>query len=112
MTQNKFSGANEETTNGKRANQTPLAANIQEQANVTGNELTESEPTGNEPTGNEPKRQQLKQLLVGSPEAVKSAIYHFQLTGQAQIGEWSPLVPNPDNPEEVISILVRHITVQ
>ena len=92
MTQNNFSDPNEETPNGKTGNQEPLAAN--------------------EATGNEPKPQEPKQILIGSLEVVKSAIYRFHLTGEVQISDWSPLLPNPNNPNEVISIFVGHMTVQ
>ena len=92
MTHEKDFGANEETNN-----QTPLSENIKEQADLA---------------ANQPQRQQLKIMLIGSREAVKSAIMHFHLTGQAEIGNWSPLEPNPSNPEEMVSILIRHIKVQ
>ena len=88
---------NDFDANGETINQKPLAENIQEQADLS---------------TNEPKRQKLKLMLIGSPEAVESAIYHFHLTGHAEIGEWSPLQECPNNPEEKMSILVRYITVE
>ena len=75
--------------------------NIQEQIDLTANQ-----------PANESKRHTLKHILMGSPEAVKSAIYYYELKGQADIAHWSPLQPNPGNPEEVMSILVRKITVR
>ena len=92
MTHNKNFDANEETNN-----QTPSAENIQDQADLT---------------ANEPQRQILKIMLVGSREVVRSAIMHFHLTRQADVGDWSRLEPNPNNPEEMISILIRKITVE
>ena len=83
--------------NEENNNQAALAENIQEQADVI---------------ANEPQRQQIKHLLVGSAEAVESTIRHYLLTGQAQVGEWSPLQPCPHSPGEMMSILIRHITVQ
>ena len=61
---------------------------------------------------NEVQRQQLKHLLIGSPKVVNSTIHYLQLIGYAQVGDWSPLLPNPSNPDEVISILVRKIKVK
>ena len=84
-------------TNRETNNQALLAENIKEQADLA---------------ANEPKRQKLKLMLIGSREAVKSGIYHFHLTGQSEISDWSPLEPNPNNREEMMSILIRHITVQ
>ena len=92
MTYNKGFGANEETTN-----QTSLAQSIQEQTDLI---------------ANEPQRQDLKLMLVGSPEAVRSGIHYFHVTGHAETGEWSPLQHCPNNQEEMMSILIRKITVQ
>ncbi len=58
------------------------------------------------------QRQQLKHLLIGSPKVVNSTIHYLQLIGYAQVGDWSPLLPSPSNPDEVMSILVRSIKVQ
>jgi hypothetical protein len=57
----------------------------------------------------EPHREPLKHLLTGSSKAVTSTIQHLQKLGYAQVGDWSPLVPSPTNPGEVMSILVRPI---
>ena len=92
MTHKKDFGANEENNN-----QTPLEENIQKQADLT---------------ANEPQNQQLKIMLVGSPEVVKSAIHHFYLIGEAEVNDWSRFQKSPSNPEEVMSILFRKITVQ
>ena len=62
---------------------------------------------------NEPQRKTIKIVLIGCPEVVNSTIYHFQLTDYAEVGDWSRLLPCPnDNPEEMMRILVRKITVQ
>ena len=64
-------------------------------------------------TADEPQRQKLKLVLIGSPEVVQSAIHHFHLIGYAEVGDWSRFLPSPtDNPEEVMSILIRKVTVQ
>ncbi len=60
---------------------------------------------------NEPQRQRLRNMLIGSREVVTSTIHYLHLIGYAPEGDWSPLQPNPNNSEEVISILVRHIRV-
>ena len=92
MPYNKDFGANEENNNQK-----PLPENTQEQADLT---------------ANEPQHQQIKLILVGSPEAVRSAILHFHSIGEAQVDDWSRTIPSPSNPEEVMSILFRKITVE
>ena len=59
------------------------------------------------------QRQKLKLVLIGSPELVQSAIHNFHLIGYAEVGDWSRFLPSPtDNPEEVMSILIRKATVQ
>ena len=92
MTYNKDFGANEENNN-----QTPLEENTKEQSDLI---------------ANEPQRQDLKLALFGSPEAVRSGIHYFHVKGHAEAGEWSPLQPCANNPEEMMSILIRKITVQ
>ena len=91
MAQKKVFGNNEENNN-----QSPLEENIQEQTDLT---------------VNKPQRQHIKHLLIGSPEFVRSIIHYFHVKGYADVGDWSPLVPNPSNPEEVMSILVRYAKV-
>ncbi|ALF53847.1 hypothetical protein ACX27_14895 [Nostoc piscinale CENA21] len=56
-------------------------------------------------------KEPLKHILIGSSKAVTSTIYHFQVIGYADVGDWSPLLPSP-NPGEVMSILNRPIVVQ
>ena len=93
MTQRKDFDTNEERINQPAS----LEENIQEQTNL----IT-----------NEPQRQKFKVMLFGSPEVINSAIHYFHLIRYAEVGDWSPLEPNPSNPEEMMSILVRYIMVQ
>ena len=81
----------------EKINQVQSEENIQEQGDLIANQA---------------KRQPIKHLLIGSPQLVTSTIHCLHLVGYAEVGDWSPFSPNPDNPEEVISILVRKITVQ
>ncbi|MEH2072862.1 MAG: hypothetical protein V7K57_00320 [Nostoc sp.] len=63
----------------------------------------------NQPSQNPlPKREPIKHLLIGSSKTVSSTIHYLQVIGYASIGDWSPLLPT-DNPEEVMSILIRQI---
>jgi hypothetical protein len=39
-------------------------------------------------------------------------IHVLHQLGYAEVGDWSPLVSSPTHPGEVMSILVRNITVQ
>ncbi|MBD2486781.1 hypothetical protein H6G77_04280 [Aulosira sp. FACHB-615] len=55
-----------------------------------------------------PKRERIKHLLIGSPKAVTSTIHYLQAVGYANVGDWSPLL-STDNPDEVMSILIRQI---
>ncbi|QSJ16710.1 hypothetical protein JYQ62_34365 [Nostoc sp. UHCC 0702] len=56
------------------------------------------------------KREPIKHLLIGSPKAVTSTIHYLQMIGYANVGDWSQLIPT-DNPDEVMSILIRQISV-
>jgi hypothetical protein len=58
-----------------------------------------------------PKREPIKHILTGSSKAVISTIHYLQVIGYASVGDWSPLVPT-DNPDEVMSILIRQILMQ
>ena len=60
----------------------------------------------------EPQRRKLKITLTGSPEVVTSTIHSLHLRGYAPVGDWSTLLPTRENPEEVMSILVRYITIR
>ncbi|GEM_PF-608952 len=66
------------------------------------------EPT---PTPNR-EREIIKHMLIGSSKAVMGTIQVLHQLGYAQVGDWSPLLPSPTNPGEVMSILVRQILVQ
>lgn len=58
-----------------------------------------------------PFREPIKHLLIGSPKAVTSTIHYLQVIGYASVGDWSPLQPT-GNPDEVMSILSRQISIQ
>jgi hypothetical protein len=58
-----------------------------------------------------PKREPIKHILIGSPKAVTSTIHYLQVIGYASVGDWSPLIPT-DNPDQVMSILIRQILMQ
>ncbi|MBD2336667.1 hypothetical protein H6G64_06635 [Calothrix sp. FACHB-156] len=58
-----------------------------------------------------PHRKPIKHLLIGSAQAVTSTIHYLQVIGYASTGDWSPLVPT-ENPDEVMSILIRQILMQ
>jgi hypothetical protein len=60
------------------------------------------------PFSQNPQRKPIKHLLIGSPKAVTSTIHYLQVIGYASTGDWSPLLPT-DNPDEVMSILIRQI---
>ncbi len=63
------------------------------------------------PTANTaPEREQIKHTLIGSQRAVKGTIKVLHQLGYANINDWSPLLPS-SNPGEVISVLIRSITV-
>ncbi|WP_152590862.1 hypothetical protein [Nostoc sphaeroides] len=69
-------------------------------------------PIGNQsPERSFGKRERIKHLLIGSPKAVTSTIHYLQVIGYASAGDWSPLQPT-DNPDEVMSILIRQILMQ
>ncbi|MBE9205394.1 hypothetical protein IQ244_02370 [Nostoc sp. LEGE 06077] len=55
-------------------------------------------------------REPIKHLLIGSPKAVTSTIHYLQAISYAEVGDWSPLIPT-ENPDQVMSILIRHILV-
>lgn len=58
-----------------------------------------------------PERETIKHTLIGSTKAVTGTIRVLHQVGYANISDWSPLLPSP-NPGEVMSILIRTITVQ
>ena len=74
-----------------------------------GKEQKNNRPQSPENLGKEPQREEFRHLLMGSPKVVTSIIHCLQLRGYAEFGDWSPFVPNPSNPEQVITILVRRV---
>lgn len=58
-----------------------------------------------------PERETIKHTLIGSPKAVMGTIRVLHQLGYASVGDWSPLLPS-SHPGEVMSILVRNISVQ
>lgn len=57
------------------------------------------------------ERETIKHTLIGSSKAVMGTIRVLHQLGYADIGDWSPLLPS-SNPGEVMSVLIRSITVQ
>lgn len=57
-------------------------------------------------------KEPIKHLLIGSPKAITSTQRYLHQLGYAQMDDWSPLLPSPSNPQEVMSILVKQILVQ
>ena len=117
MSQKPMFGANEQVIA-----QAELEKDIQEQAdliapkqNVVFSKINAENPNTSIPSSdnspNEPQRQRLRHLLIGSREVVTRTIYYLHLIGYAEVGDWSPLQPNPKNTKEVISILIRYIRV-
>ena len=80
----------------KTLNQAQLEKKIQEQAELIEKGI---------------KPEPIEHRLTGSREVVTRTIYYLHLIGYAEVGDWSPLQPNPKNTKEVISILVRYIRV-
>ncbi|MCC5624810.1 hypothetical protein [Nostoc sp. CHAB 5715] len=69
-------------------------------------------PASHQPTRQPlPRREPIKHTLIGSAKAVTSTIHYLQVIGYANVGDWSLLVPT-DNPDEVMSILIRQILMQ
>ncbi len=69
-------------------------------------------PASHQPTPQPLKRREpIKHTLIGSPKALTSTIHYLQVIGYSAVGDWSPLVPT-ENPDEVMSILIRHILMQ
>ncbi|MDZ7965260.1 MAG: hypothetical protein RM368_09830 [Nostoc sp. DedSLP03] len=69
-------------------------------------------PASHQPTQQPlPRREPIKHTLIGSAKAVTSTIHYLQVIGYANVGDWSLLV-STDNPDEVMSILIRQILMQ
>ena len=58
-----------------------------------------------------PEPEKIKHILSGSRKAVIATIQVLHQLGYANVRDWTPLLPT-SNPGEVMSILVRAITVQ
>ena len=67
-------------------------------------------PTPPTSTEQPPERERLKVILVSSPRVVSSTIRTLYTKGFAEITEWSPLQLTP-NPNEVMSVLSRNVTI-
>jgi len=74
------------------------------------NETPTPPVSANTPAEPPPERERLKIILVSSPRVVKSTIRTLYTKGFAEVTEWSPLQPT-SNPNEVISVLSRNITI-
>ena len=58
-----------------------------------------------------PESEKIKHTLTGSREAVIATIQVLHQLGYANVRDWTPLLPT-SNPGEVMSVLIRSITVQ
>lgn len=58
-----------------------------------------------------PEPEKIKHTLTGSRKAVIATIQFLHQLGYANIRDWTPLLAT-SNPGEVMSILIRTITVQ
>ncbi|MGF1490934.1 MAG: hypothetical protein ACFBSC_00450 [Microcoleaceae cyanobacterium] len=56
-------------------------------------------------------RQQVKHLLIGSPDAVRRTIQNLHVRGYAEAHSWSRPVKagNLGRPEDVLSVLFRYL---
>ncbi len=54
------------------------------------------------------RREQIKHILIGSPQAVRNTISTLYAFGYAQVNDWSTPQPT-ENPGEVISVLIRYV---
>ena len=62
------------------------------------------------PTQPRRKREPVKMIVVGSPNAVNSVIRTQYVLGFANVTDWSPLQPT-SNLDEVMSVLRRQIFI-
>jgi hypothetical protein len=74
------------------------------------NETPTSPNPDNIPTAPQPRRERIKMIVVGSPQAVNSVIRTQYVLGFANVTEWSPLQPT-SNSDEVMSVLRRQILI-
>ena len=61
-----------------------------------------------EPTAN---REPVKILIIGSPKGVNNIIHTLYRIKFAEVTAWSPLQPTA-NPDEVVSILKRQLSIK
>ena len=59
----------------------------------------------------QPAREQIKHLLIGSPQAVKRTIQILHVQGYSEVGFWSKPVPAGDlgRSGEVVSVMIKQI---
>ena len=62
------------------------------------------------PTQPRRKREPVKMIVIGSPQAVNSVIRTQYVLGFANVTDWSPLQPT-SNLDEVMSVLRRQIFI-
>lgn len=55
--------------------------------------------------------EKIRHTLIGSSKAVIGTIQVLHKLGYANVSDWTPLVPT-SNPGEVMSVLIRSITLQ
>ena len=77
--------------------------------NPNNQDYTKPHPQSIISQGKEPEK--IRHTLIGSSKAVMGTIQVLQKLGYANIRDWTPLVPT-SNPGEVMSVLIRSITVQ
>ena len=58
-----------------------------------------------------PQPEKIKHTLTGSRQAVIATIQVLHQLGYANVRDWTPLLPT-SNPGEVMSILIRTISIQ
>ncbi|MBE9205584.1 hypothetical protein IQ244_03475 [Nostoc sp. LEGE 06077] len=73
-------------------------------------QTTPSLVSTNDSTETTPDRESVKVLIYGSKRGVNNTILTLYKLGFAQVNEWSPLLPS-SNPGEVMSILIRYISI-
>jgi hypothetical protein len=82
---------------------------------MTQNFLAETGETSTNPvilsatTAPTPGRTPIRVLVISSPEGVTHTIRNLHSMGFAHISHWSPLLPAPNHPGEVMSILTQYL---
>jgi hypothetical protein len=75
------------------------------------NETPTPPNSDNIPQQPQPKRERIKMIVIGSPQAVNSVIRKQYVLGFADVTEWSPLQPT-SKLNEVMSVLRKQITIR